>query len=120
MLVGLHAGVATAVVLYMLILGLWGLASALRGAGVTESYRGALVIGEALTIAQALIGVLLVIGGYRPHDALHFLYGVLVPLIIPFAYGLVRAQPPRRAALYYGIATLFIVGLAIRAVVTGR
>ena len=60
------------------------------------------------------------IEGYRPGDPLHFLYGIIVPLIIPFAYGLVHTRPSRRQAFYYGIATLFIVGLAIRAIVTGR
>ena len=119
-LVDAHAGVATAVVLYMLILGLWGVVAALRGPGITASYRGALFIGEGLALAQAVIGVLLVVGGHRPGDVLHFLYGVLVPLVIPFAYGISHTRPPRRAALYYGIATLFIVGLAIRAIVTGR
>ena len=119
MLIGIHAGIATAVVFYMLILGIWGLVAATRN-GVTPSYRGSLAVAEGLTLVQAVIGVALVIEGYRPGDPLHFLYGIIVPLIIPFAYGLVHTRPSRRQAFYYGIATLFIVGLAIRAIVTGR
>lgn len=119
MLAFIHGRVAIAVVLYMLVLGFWGLVSFFRKAGISESYRGALFIGEALTVVQALLGVALLADGRRPPDALHYLYGILVPLIIPFMYSYVRAQPKVRAAIFYGIATLFIVGLAVRAIMTG-
>ncbi|HET9014963.1 MAG TPA: hypothetical protein VFN57_05165 [Thermomicrobiaceae bacterium] len=115
----LHQSVAAAIALYMLILGIWGLVAAARS-GVTPSYRGSLAVAEVLTLVEAAIGGLLLVAGDRPGDPLHFLYGALVPLGIPATYIFAHTRSPRRAALLYGIATLFIVGLTIRAIMTGR
>lgn len=119
MLAEIHGRIAVAVLIYMLILGIWGIANFIRKVGVTPSYRGSIFIGEALTIVQLIFGVALVADGYRPPDDLHYLYGILIPMIIPFMYGYLRAQPKVRAAIFYGIATLFVFGLVIRAIMTG-
>ena len=115
----LHQRLAVAATLYALVLGVWGVVSFFRGRGVTPNYRGALVIGEGLLAAQALLGLLLLLLGYRPAEILHLLYGVLIPLVLPFTSGVVRGRSGRTRSLYYGGAALFIVGLAIRATVTG-
>lgn len=115
----IHGTIAGALLLYMLILGLWGLLAFARGTGVTPGYRGSLVIGEGLAVVQALAGAGLVLTGARSHDSLHYLYGVLTPLILPLMYGYARGQPSRRAALFYGIAAFFAFGLIIRAFMTG-
>lgn len=116
----LHSRLAVAVLLYMLILGVWGLVGALRRTpGIAPSYRGSLVIGELLAVVQVLLGGGLLLAGHRSPEGLHYLYGLLVPLILPFLYGAVRGQPGRRAALLYGIASLFVFALALRAIATG-
>jgi hypothetical protein len=113
-----HDRLATAVILYTLILGLWGLVGALRG-GVSGSYRGSLVIGEGLLIVQSLLGVALLIGGSRPALWVHFLYGALIPLMLPFAVTLGRRRSGQTEALLYAGTSLFIFGMALRAVATG-
>lgn len=114
----LHGRFAMALILYMLVLGVWGVINFIRGSGVSGSYIGALVIGEVLAIVQTVLGVGMLLSSGRPGEQMHLLYGALFPLIIPFAYTFARAQPSRRASMLYGLATLFLFGLAIRAVGT--
>jgi hypothetical protein len=68
---------------------------------------------------QLVLGVGLVLLGIQPASSMHFLYGILFPLIIPFVYTYARVQPDRHATMLYGLATLFLFGLAIRAMTTG-
>jgi heme A synthase len=82
-------------------------------------FRSTLVLTEALFIVQGLIGVGMFLGGRRPHDALHWLYGVLLVILLPIAATYTTGRGPRREALVYGIAGLFMAGLAIRALTTG-
>ena len=115
----LHGRFGMALILYMLVLGIWGVINYFRGSGISGSYLGALVIGEILAIVQTVLGVGLLLSDVHPGREIHFLYGALFPLIIPFVYTYARAQPARRASMLYGLATLFLFGLAIRAMGTG-
>lgn len=115
----LHTRFAVALILYMLVLGVWGVINYFRGSGISGSYLGALAIGEVLAIIQTLLGVGLLLSDAHPGKEIHFLYGALFPLIIPFVYTYARAQPARRASMLYGLATLFLFGVAIRAMTTG-
>jgi len=115
----LHGRFGTVLILYMLVLGVWAVVNYFRGVGVSGGYRGALIIGEVVAILQFGFGVVLVLLGFQPASSMHFLYGILYPLIIPFVYTYARAQPDRRAMMLYGLATLFLFGLAIRAMATG-
>ena len=105
-------------VLYYAILGVWGVLLAIRKAGLSPSYRGALVIGVGLGVVQAIIGVTLVLGGFRPEDNLHFLYGASVILTLPLVMSYIVDKKVSRP-LAFGLASLFMAGLAIRAITTG-
>ncbi len=115
----LHGRFGMVLILYMLVLGIWGVFNFIRGSGVSGSYLGALLIGEIVAIVQTIMGVGLFLSDVQPGRQIHFLYGALYPLIIPFVYTYARSQPPRRANFLYGLATLFLFGLAIRAMGTG-
>ncbi len=114
-----HSRTAITAVLFAFALGIWALWSFLRGRGVSSSYWGALFIGELLMLAQGLFGILLVIGGARPADWLHVLYGVLVALSWPGVYVYTHARGDRREAGFYALVSFFVFGLALRAVMTG-
>jgi hypothetical protein len=114
----LHLRIAFSLVLYYVALGLWGLFLAIRKSPLTPSYRGALVIGVALGAVQALIGVVLVLSGDRPLDNLHFLYGATVILTLPLVMSYIVDKKVSRP-LAFGLASLFMAGLAIRAITTG-
>lgn len=115
----IHCRIGMAVTFFAFALGVWGVIGYLRHTGVTGSYFGALVIGEVLVIGQALVGVLLIFSGLFPIDALHFLYGVVVPLTWVAVYVYTRGQQTRREMLIYGVVSFFVMGLAIRAIMTG-
>jgi heme A synthase len=114
----LHQRIALSLVLYYAVLGVWGLFLAVRRSPLSPSYRGALVIGVALGGVQALLGVVLVLSGDRPSDNLHFLYGASVILTLPLVMSYIVDKKVSRP-LAFGLASLFMAGLAIRAITTG-
>lgn len=105
-------------VLYFAVLGVWGLFLAVRKSPLSPGYRGALVIGVVLGCVEAIIGISLVLSGLRPADNLHFLYGASVILTLPLVMSYIVDKKISRP-LAFGLATLFMAGLAIRAITTG-
>ncbi len=103
----------------MLVVGLWGLISYFRKTGVSGSYRGTLVVGEMMLVLQGVFGITLVLSGYRPAQPLHFLYGGLSVFVLPILMQYARVRPEHQRPLIYGLGALFIMGLAIRAMMTG-
>jgi uncharacterized membrane protein len=66
----LHVLIARAMVLYYLLVGLWGLLLAVRKVEFDAAYRGALIIGLGLGVAQLLVGVVLFVTGYPTRGVL--------------------------------------------------
>ncbi len=108
------------VMLFMAALGFWGLFSYVRGQGVSGSFAGSLIIGEILVTVQVIAGVLLVVSGVRPVTSTHYLYGITAILVLPFAWSYFRERDQRQALLIYSLLALFIFGLAVRGMMTGR
>lgn len=115
----LHQGFATVLLIYSLFMGLWGLFLWFRGSNPSGSYLGALILAEGVAVLQGLIGIVLLILGNRPADALHYLYGVLAVITLPSAYFYGDRASERRDSLILGLAGLFLVGVAIRSMTTG-
>lgn len=116
----LHDRLSISVMLFWAAVGLWGLVTYLRGQSMNGSISGALVIGECLVIAQVVAGVILYTMGARPPSPVHYLYGVTGILVIPFIWSFFRDRDQRQALLMYSLVALFIAGLAIRGMTTGR
>jgi hypothetical protein len=116
----LHDRLATTVMLFMAALGIWGIVSYLRGQAVSGSFGGALVIGELLVIGQVIAGLVVLGAGSRPPTPTHYLYGITAVLVLPFAWSYFRERNQRQALLIYSLLALFIVGLAIRGMMTGQ
>lgn len=104
--------------LFMVIVGLWGLMTFLRGGGLSGSIAGALIIGQGLIVLQGLAGVVLFIGGPHPPSSLHYLYGLAAVISLPFVWSYMKERDARQALLFYSLVALFIAGLAIRGMVT--
>ena len=64
------------------------------------------------------IGGFLLLQGQRPEDNLHFLYGASVILTLPLVMSYIVDKKVSRP-LAFGLASLFMAGLAIRAITTG-
>jgi heme A synthase len=99
---------------------LWSAFLYLRKQVPSGSYRATLVLTEGLFIVQGLVGIAMFFQGARPHDQLHWLYGPLLVIVLPIAASYLSGRESRREALVYGLATLFMFGLAIRAYMTGH
>ncbi len=118
----IHSLLSNTIWLFFLVLGVWGVFRAIRQQGVDGSYLGALVIGQGLYIVQGLLGGILWIGGLLPVVArpfMHILYGAFALVFLPFVYLVwLRGDDSNRGQWVLGLATLFLFGIALRAVGT--
>ncbi len=116
----LHDRLAVSVLLFMFIAGFWGLLSYIRGGTLSGSLAGTFLIGQGLVVVQVLAGLGLVILGGRPVTSVHYLYGVTAVLVLPFVWSYVRERDQRQGLLFYSLIALFVAGLAVRGMTTGR
>lgn len=114
----LHTLIARALVLYFALVGAWGVFLGIRKAPLSPAFRGALFIGVGLAVLQTLVGLSLVATGLRPADNLHYLYGASLIVTVPLVGSYIVDKKFSRP-LAYGLASLFMAGLAIRAITTG-
>jgi heme A synthase len=117
----IHQNLAISVLLYLVAIGIWGVFQYLRGRNPSGSYLGALILAEGLILVQGLLGIVLVAQGHRPKEGLHYLYGAAAVLALPGVYfsPWVARGTDRRDSLILGLTAIFIVGLAVRGIVTG-
>lgn len=115
----IHSQLSSAVIMYTVAMGLWGIYGFSRRRGVSEGYWGALIVGELLILAEGLLGGYLWAQGIRPARWVHVLYGVTTALGIPAVYVYTRGREGRAENLAYGSAALIVALLTYRAVVTG-
>jgi heme A synthase len=113
-----HSGLFRAGLLISAIVAGWGLYMYVRRLSPTSGFRSTLVLTEGLFIVQGLLGIAIFLGGRRPHDNLHWLYGVLLVIVLPIALSYTSGRNDRQQSLVFGLAGLFMVGLAIRALTT--
>lgn len=118
-MVDLHNNFSRVVLIYAGIVAVWGLFLWIRGSNPSPSYLGSLAIAEGVFVVQGVIGLLVRGTGHFPHDALHYLYGVVLVLTLPVAYFMGNGASERRDSLLFGLASLFLIGIAIRGITTG-
>jgi hypothetical protein len=118
LLLELHSLFARTIVLYYALVGLWGVFLAIRKADLPPAYRGALIIGVVMGLIQAAVGLTLLLTVGHPRDDLHYLYGASVILTLPLVASYIADKKFSRV-LAFGLANLFMAGLAIRAITTG-
>jgi len=119
LVVTVHEGLTRVIILYVLICAAWGLANALRKRPVTDSYRTTLLIAEGLFVLQGVVGLELLSEGRAPAQWVHYLYGFLGIIVLPSVIGFV-GRGKRRESLWLGLTSLFLSGVAIRAMMTGQ
>lgn len=119
-LVDIHNRLANTALFFTIIMALWGIWRYFRRQGVDGSYWGALVIAEILYLVQAAVGAYLWLSGARPGQLIHLLYGVFSILIVPGVFVYTKGDEQRRAMLIYGVSFLLMIGIILRALMTGR
>jgi hypothetical protein len=115
-----HGQLSSAVVLYAVIMGVWGILNFVQRRKVSEGFWGALVIGELLILAQGAVGAYMWYQGLRPGRGVHVLYGVVTAMGIPAIYTYTRGREGRAENLAYGSVALIVALLAYRAIVTSQ
>lgn len=113
-----HERLAGTVAMFTVLAGLWGIVAALRRRPVEAGYWGIVAVGEILILAQAVLGVLLYIGGERPGRGIHILYGAITALTLPAMYALTRGRDDHRAQWSYALLFFLLTALSLRAVAT--
>ncbi len=114
-----HGRIATAMVLFAVIAGVWGVVDYFRKRSVTPNYWGVIVVGNLAALAQAAVGVTLAVQG-RPltRGAVHILYGVVLAMWIPLIQFFNRGREGRSELLTCALVSLFEAGIALRAITT--
>jgi len=119
-LVVIHNRFANTVLLYVVILCLWGFWRVIRKENVNGSYWGSLAIAEILIIVQGALGAVLWFSSLRPErGGIHILYGIVGVLGIPAVFLFTKGRGDRREMIVYAAIMLFNVGICLRAITTG-
>ena len=113
-----HRVLAFALIAGCTLAGLVGLVTYRRGAEVGGAAMHLLALPQTLLIGQAAVGLLLLSGGYRAVDRLHYVYGgvALAVVLSPWFYA---PADPRRRLLWFSGSALVAAALGVRGTMTG-
>ena len=121
-ILAIHSALSNTAWLFFLIIGLWGLVRGIRGQAVNGNYLGAAFIGQMIFVIQALLGFTLWVSGLSAgiqRSGMHLLYGVFALVFLPFIYlSVLRGDDSNRAQWVLAFTTLFLFGIALRAITT--
>ena len=114
-----HGRLANTVMVYCIIMAVWGLIRFFRGQGVSGGYFGAIVIAEILLVIQGLMGLILWFGvsTFKP-GWVHWLYGIVLVMGAPLVYAYTKGKQDRPELLLYAVAFVIMIALVLRAMVT--
>ncbi|TMF36039.1 MAG: hypothetical protein E6I26_08910 [Chloroflexi bacterium] len=116
-----------ALTIALLLAALWSVAAA-RASGGARDHRFAVdrlvLVAVGAIAANVIVGALLVVGGARPADPLHLLYGVTSVVTIPLAWSLggrsIRGAPSRALRdAWVAVAAAILLGIQLRLFTTG-
>lgn len=116
----LHGYGARVLVVFAIVLGLWGAYHYFRNQRVSGGFRSTYLIMAGIVPVQGLLGVAaLVTGGNAREGILHFVYGVFATLFVPGAYLYSRGSDVRREALVLTGACWIVAIAFFRGISTG-
>ena len=116
----LHSYAARVLVVYAVVLGIWGAYHYFRSQRVSGGFRSTYLIMVGIVAVQGLLGVSTLIGGAGPREGLlHMVYGVFAVLFLPGAYLYSRGDDGRREALVLAGASWIVSIAFIRGISTG-
>jgi hypothetical protein len=113
-----HVAFAWVVVFANAAVGLWALGAHWWAPLRHRTLWWATAAAEVTVVVQVLLGSLLVTSGHRELPQFHALYGFAAFATVGVIYSY-RQQLARHIYLLYGLGGLFLMGLAIRAMVVG-
>jgi len=117
-LFALHEAWAWVVVFANALAGLWGLAAHAWSAFRLRALWWFIGFAEVAIFVQVCLGVAMVAGQGRQPAQFHMFYGFVALLAIAIIYSY-RQQLQQHRYLLYGLGSLFLMGLGIRAMLVG-
>ncbi len=115
----LHGYGARVLVIFAVLLGLWGSYHYFRNQRVSGGFRATYLIMAGLTAVQGLLGLSTLILGARPHELLHIVYGAFAVLFLPGAYLYSHGGSDRRETLVLAGAAWIVAIAYFRGIATG-
>ncbi len=116
----LHAYGARVLIVFAILLGLWGAYYYFRNQRVSGGFRSTFLIMAGIIPLQGLLGVGGLISGNSPREGiLHMVYGAFAVLFIPGAYLYSRGNDTRREALVLAGASWIVAIAFFRGIATG-
>jgi heme A synthase len=98
---------------------LWGIVLFVIRKDASRPYWWLLTALQVLIVVQLLAGLILFAMGGRP-PLLHYFYGVVFPaLLLGVAHWLTRSLDKPPYHVFFTIASFFVFGLTLRALMTG-
>jgi len=115
----IHEYVGYVVVALFAVGWLWGLAIWMAKRGAGDWFWRWLAAVQVVAVAQALIGVVLLVLGYRPETWLHYVYGFGPIALLVGAHVVARGELAARPWVPFAWASFVCFGLSLRALTTG-
>jgi CDP-diglyceride synthetase len=114
-----HARLAVALILYALLLGLWGSFQFLRRRAVSGGFRSSFLLLAGLTALQGLAGLGSLAAGGRPRELLHLVYGIFAVVFLPGLYLYVARGARDREAAFLAAGCWVVLIAFARGLATG-
>lgn len=116
----LHGYGSRVLIIYAVVLGLWGTLQYFRDQRVSSGFRAGFLIMAGLTPLQGLFGVAALLLGSHPREGiLHMVYGIFAALFLPGAYVYAHQGNVRREALILAGAAWIVSIAFFRGISTG-
>lgn len=119
MLLEIHQSFAWVVIISNGLAGLWVLAANWIEALRTRAMWWFVIIAELTIFVQVAMGVGMVAGQGIEAPKFHMFYGFVAIIAVGIIYSY-RQQMEKHRYLLYGLGSLFIMGLGIRALLVGQ
>ena len=114
-----HLVFARAVLIFAVVLGVWGTFQLARYRQVSGGFRSSYLLMIGLTILQGLLGGILFLAGNRPHELLHIVYGIFAVLFLPALYFYSERRDDLREAAFLAGACWIVAIAFARGILTG-
>ena len=115
-----HGYGARVLIIYAVLLALWGTLQYFRDQRVGGGFRAGFLIMAGLTPLQGLLGLAALLSGGHPREGiLHMVYGIFATLFLPGAYLYAHQGSARREALILAGAAWIVAIAFFRGFSTG-
>lgn len=119
-MLAVHSALYTTLLILCGGLFVWSLVFLARGQVVDGAFRSTYVLTFVASIAQAVVGVLMLVDDGRPASDFHYLYGISLMVFTGAGYVFGTRSDGRREPIILGIAAAAGVGLVLRAAATAH